>query len=365
MCSGGPAVPVPVWHDTNYDRRIPIGLCDDEAPDVAVTNLPVTVILRDAYFDFGLAESDGDDVIFVDHRGGGAGTILPFERSEYRDGYGLFFVRVGSFNPHDLGDAIWLYFDDGSPTDRQSVASTWTDFNGVWHFDDEGNVVREARGAAPSDVGDNCPATCWDDAAPLYGSLDLHPDEVYSRGAFMAGPPAGARVDNGSVSFMVGPNTNSQFGGGHAVVLDRREGYSGFGNYTMHVTLNGDTRVGISRPTNNSGTYLLLSGSGAVPATGFSVVTATWTPSRLELYVNGGSVGGLDHTAAVLVDDDQPDTYEAAQVLMGIASSGAYNLAARLDEIRVSNAARSAAYVRAEARAHLEQLLQFGATEEY
>ena len=128
----------------------------------------------------------------------------------------------------------------------------------------------------------------------------------------------------------------------------------------MHVTLQDGSRVGVSRPTNNTADYLLLSAAGSVPNSSFSVVTATWTSSRLELYVNGASVGGVDHTAAPLLDDNEPATFAAAQVLMGIASSGDFNLQARLDEVRLSTTARSAAFVRAEARAHLEQLLQFG-----
>jgi Concanavalin A-like lectin/glucanases superfamily len=345
---------VPQWHDAAYNRRTSVGLCDSAAPDASVDGLPVTVVLRAADFDFASTHNNGLDVVFVDHRGTAAGTLLSFERAEFRDGYALFFVRIDAFNPHDLGDAIWLYYDRASPPNRQDANATWTDFNGVWHFDDEDDVGREARGASLQDVGNS---TYWDDGAPLYGSLDL----VGNGDSFMAGPPGGARIDNGAVSFMVGPNSGGTMSNGHGIVIDRWNGSGGFDNDTLHVTLDYGTRVGVSRPNNGSGTYLLLSADGARPNNAFCVISASWTPTQIDLFVNGASVGSVAHTAQPF---QSSGNYVAAQVLMGLVSNANGNIAARLDEIRVSNTARSAAYVRAEAHAHLEQLLQFGVVEQ-
>jgi hypothetical protein len=124
-----------------------LALCDADAPNSTVTGLVLTVMLRDP-FPFSSARADGFDVVFVDQRGTSA-QVLPFERSEYRNGYALFFVRLNA-NPSTLAEHVWIYFNKPAGADAQDIAATWTGFTGA-HFDNEtgrrGAAVNGRRGA--------------------------------------------------------------------------------------------------------------------------------------------------------------------------------------------------------------------------
>src|SRR5205823_292260 len=77
---------------------------------------------------------------------------LPFEKAQFLPNdpggaFAVFFVRVPAFNPHRQADAIWMYWDNATPTPREDVATTFTGYAQVWHMD-----------GAPSNgdfVGDN------------------------------------------------------------------------------------------------------------------------------------------------------------------------------------------------------------------
>jgi hypothetical protein len=98
----------------------------------------------------------------------------------------------------------------------------------------------------------------------------------------------------------------------------------------------------------------VATGFNVVDRNAFNHVTASWTPSQVNLFVNGELVSTVNITSVpfTLRFIDIGTSQELARVLRG-----------RVDELRMSNTPRDAAFARFESRSVLDQLVQLGVVE--
>jgi hypothetical protein len=157
----------------------------------------------------------------------------------------------------------------------------------------------------------------------------------------------------------------SNFFCGHALFWGHQQGSTGFNNDGMHISLfggAGDTvQVGAFIPnTTVSGNFIVSTPAVLDPAT-LSVITLSWGNNLVELYVNG--VLQASRADLVLSTPFTPSNFVVGLSENNSSTQSSGALSGAYDEFRVHPTARNAAYVRAEARAHLEQLIEYGAVE--
>ncbi|HEY4222524.1 MAG TPA: hypothetical protein VGO62_14310, partial [Myxococcota bacterium] len=404
---------LPAWFDVNAQRRQSLGFCDVGAPSEAVTDLPVTVILTPDIFDFATAQPDGSDVFFVD---GSDEQPLPFQKAQFQPTgtapFAVFFVRVPSFNPHTQTDALWMYWDQIAPVSREDIAATWSGHLAVWHMDSvpvnaDGSSLQIASASSVVDtvsgaIALNAFASAANNnqGAFVFGALGLlgH-SALFDAGgvgcgagcqadSFMVLPvPAGLTSDVGSISVVAGSITDSNgdgsqtrsgFGGGgcangsadcgHLWLLGERAGSTGFDAKSLHVTTFEAGRVGVSRPSNPStaGNFSATSDTAVISQDAFSVVSATWSASSIDVTVTVADGATVDQT--VITSARAGVSIPISNFALAVSENTsrfdqAGDLFGSLEEIRVSGVTRSPAFVRAEAAAHLGELFVFGAEE--
>lgn len=351
-------------------------------------DVPVTVVLRGANFNFADSLSAGTDIIFVDHRTNPAGVVLPFQRASFNAGQqnAVFYVRVPRFNAAAQTDSIFMYFRRAGAPEQQNVAGTFNDHLAVWHMDGlpgdgatnvSDNAILETRtGQAATFVDGNVVRSL----PGLLGTAAVVDGGNNGAGAFdsfIILPPLGASVSNGSVSVIVGPLNASGMTGsgcgiaacGHVWFMGRAQGSLGFDGNSAHLTFfDADAKVGVSRPSNPSSAnqFVAATAGGAFDPLRFNVVTVTWDAATMNI-----TTTRLDATGNVVTVSTSAARnvvpFTVTNFVIGVAEFNATNQPAgafggSVDELRVSAAARSPAFVRAEALSHLERLLTFGAS---
>ena len=255
----------------------------------------------------------------------------------------------------------------------------------VWHMDglpadggtqiSDNDIVETRSGQAATLINGNVVFS----APGLLGSSVLLDggDNGVAFDSFLVLPPLGANVSQGSISVIVGPinvsGSPAMIGRGcglaicgHVWFMGRATGSLGFDGASAHMTLfDGDSKVGMSRPSNPStaGGFVAATGAAGFDQTRFNVITTTWTANRVDVTstrIDGSGQVVLQQTSAVR----DVAAFGVTNFVLGVAeqnnngAAGAFG--GTIDELRVSASTRSPQFVRAEALSHLERLLVFG-----
>ncbi|MBM4280876.1 MAG: LamG domain-containing protein, partial [Deltaproteobacteria bacterium] len=255
-------------------------------------------------------------------------------------------------------------------------SATFADYNAAWHFDDPGDNIRlpELRSGLPTKKQANNLDT---DPSFLHRGLALSGNDTFAvlddqePGETVRTAPFQLATDTGSFSFLLGPfndnGTSRPVGNGHTVFYadgPGTTGSAGFDVRSLHFTIvdtaQGDPRAGlrVSLPTNPPPPAGNLEGvavaGGVLDRNVFSHVLMSWTATGVQVYVNGALVALGNATIIPFAVD---------VVKVGSSQLTANVLRASLDELRVSNAPRSAAFARAEAVSIRDLLVTPGAVE--
>ena len=117
---------------------------DNTNADSDLTNFPLLVKFDQDTDIGGESQSDGEDIRFALSDG----TILPYEREDYRvrsgSGSGDFWVKVPTIKASGTGNGsgatIYLYYGSGSAADGADATNVWdSGYAGVWHLNDPTN----------------------------------------------------------------------------------------------------------------------------------------------------------------------------------------------------------------------------------
>lgn len=154
QCIAGACVvapPLPWWHgDFSQRRRLSF---DNSGQTEPLTDFPVLVILDVSSFDYASAAPDGADLRFVDDDGN---TELSYHIEAWNpSGQSFIWVRIPSIDAGSVNDHIWMYYGNPGAPEAQDESGTFDQNHvGVWHLNEtEGPHVDSARGISCTWLG--------------------------------------------------------------------------------------------------------------------------------------------------------------------------------------------------------------------
>ena len=106
---------------------------DNAGQSEDLLNFPVLIVLNSSRIDYALTMDAGQDIRFID---ADLETELPYEIEAWDEGGRSYvWVAVPQIDALSTTDHIWLHYGNPSATDHQNAAGTWdTDYTGVWHL---------------------------------------------------------------------------------------------------------------------------------------------------------------------------------------------------------------------------------------
>lgn len=321
------------WWNSAWSRRLKLPL-DNRGNTAALVDFPLMVRLNSARVDFSRTQDGGQDVRFVDANGS---TVLSHEIERWNEASEcIVWVRVPQIDANTASDFIWLYYGNSTAADAQSPASVWNaNFVAVHHLEETSAQILDSTSL---DVDGEHWKTTMGNSARL-GS-----------GAAFNGVDSGIELlDLTQLSLTSGLTISAWVNTANASSADLQtalgKGNSTTGlNYLLGIKASNPVFCAI---TNEFRTWTPQ--ITALQSNTWYHICAVHTAStnNLQIFVDGIRV--LNTTAAAL-------TANQLKLFVGQHGSGAY-FNGQLDEIRVSNVARSSAWVTAEHRAMNDNLI--------
>jgi hypothetical protein len=140
-------------------------------------NFPVLVILTPGNFDYSHCQSDGRDIRFVD---ADDTTGLKYQIEEWNyNGDSTIWIKVPQIDGSSSTDYIWMYYGNPAAADGQDAENVWeTNYVAVWHLGEGGtgtrydSTINNNDGIPQNYDGDEAVAGAIDGADELDGIND-------------------------------------------------------------------------------------------------------------------------------------------------------------------------------------------------
>lgn len=330
----------PDWWDTAWAYRKKITF-DNSAQEENLANVPVLIRLDDTTIDLSDAENAGEDVRFIDSD---QATVLAHEIETWDavSGVAAIWTKVPQIDAGSDSDHIWMYYGSPGAADTQNPSDVWSDgFVAVYHLSSD-----PGPGGA-GDIANSAGSTRQGTAHESMISLDS-----------VTGI-AGNAIDFDGIDDVV-------------TIEDDPLLRPGAGPYTLEAWFKVPDRTQFGQIAGKleaadpaRGLTIGISGSLLPGALGESILAGyandptahaqTWLPDNdvadsswhyAVLYA-AGAWGGffLDGSAlAKSVDLGSPDIIHTDPFEIGMAA-GTYPLEGSIDEVRISNVARSSDWI--------------------
>jgi glucose/arabinose dehydrogenase len=323
------------WWDAQWRQRTKVTL-DNSQQSEALLDFPVLVRLFDPRIDYSRTMNSGQDIRFVDADGN---TPLPYEIERWDEGgVSTVWVRVPRIDAGSAVDHFWMYYDNPGQSDSQNPAGVWSPSHvGVWHLDSD---LADSSGAGHhgTDFG----------TSPAIGRI------------------AGARQFDGNDWIDVGTSALLEQTGdvtveawvrlddptlpGEQVVLSKQ---SSLGDSTGYgLDYDGATQVLAARSSGLD----IGAAAGVGLDTNWHHLAAVIGGARCELFVDG-----VDQTTDTSCSGLVPGGQSLA---IGALGGGALGTLGAIDEVRIADGARSAAWMRAQFLSTTDQFVTVGASED-
>ncbi|MDD5743063.1 MAG: DUF2341 domain-containing protein, partial [Candidatus Peribacteraceae bacterium] len=297
--------------------------------DADLTDFPVLVrITADA--DIAThAQGSGADLRFSTS----TGMVLPYEREDYHvssgSGSGLFWVKVPKIKARgssSSGAVLYVLFGSGSAADGQTKSTVWeSGFKGVWHFGTSDSLLL-TDSTTNTNNGTNYGATAV--AGTVGGAAKFSGAQYVNCGTGASLNFTGDFTLEAWITPTNPPLTNQALFGKHTSSSVGYWMYYNRTEYPLTISLLGVNNTSLK--------------AGEVSGGETAHVVGIRSGTTLLLYVNGTFVDSLNPGGSVNPTSNNPFT-------IGKRSDNAsYYYKGGIDEIRVSSAARSAAWVKFE-----------------
>jgi hypothetical protein len=122
------------WWDVSWSNRRRL-VFDNSGQSQNLDDFPVMVKLNGGRITYGVTQSGGEDVVFLDSDR----TPLSHEVEMWNEsGESLLWVKVPRIDGGSNSDFIWMYYGNGSVSDSQDMEGVWDDnYMVVWHMHDQ------------------------------------------------------------------------------------------------------------------------------------------------------------------------------------------------------------------------------------
>lgn len=297
--------------------------------DADLTNFPVLVrVVNDS--DMGTVDSaGGDDIRFTDS---GGTTLLKYEREKISGGMGSpmtadFWVKVPLVTTAVSTD-IYIYYGKADATGGQDAVNVWdSNYVGVWHMPNGSTL------SGTDSTSNNNTATAVSAVSATDGIIDGGGSFAGSDDYFQAADSASLKTFSTiSLEAWVYPTAD----GTNRFIMQKSAYESAPGDYLFSITDGSKLRPTLNT-TGNGWTY--FDTTTALGTNAWYHASFTYNGSTIQGYLNGVADGSASATGSIRTSADP--------LRMGCSADavGAYCFTGKMDEVRISNVARSAAWM--------------------
>ncbi len=349
MASPGDAVlkQADAWWDSAWLKRRKIAF--DNSGQGELPDFPVLVRLDSTRIDYSETQDMGQDIRFVDDEG----AQLAHEIEEWDEGGSSYvWVRASIDGYSDTG-YIWVYYGNNGAPDDQDAAAVWDDdFIGVYHMDDD-----QDSSSFNNDLGcGNCPGSS---SGIVDGAYDYDGNNDYSTIANSDEINDGGPWDDKTIEVLFRADTID--GGAKNIIYEQGGGTRGLNIYLS----SGNAYVGgWNRDSGQSdwdGTWLstgIGTGEWHYVALRLRDGTDNFCGDCFEGYLDGTEFGAGEGRRLYAHSGDIRAGYGNTRMHDG--TGGEEELDGMIDELRLSNAARSDDWIAAQYLSMNDSFLSFG-----
>jgi hypothetical protein len=296
----------------------------------SLTNFPVMISITDAQLAAN-AQTTGNDIKFTAADGT---TKLDHEIELYTSGTGklIAWVQVPSVSA-TVNTDIYMYYGNATATNQQNVTGTWdANYKGVWH-------LKESSGSRLDSTSNLNNMTDVGGVSGATGKIGNANGFVRANSEFLNLPDTASTKITGALTLEAWVNSNDIADGSNNVILAKDGGSNISDGYKLNApSSNGQFRLWSSTQvgsTTNGGTNL--------SSNTWYFLTATYDLTTQRIYLNGALDGSVANTST---------TYNNTSPLRigarGSTAGGSNWWDGEIDEVRLSNIARSADWLMAE-----------------
>jgi hypothetical protein len=327
-----------------YRKQITI---DHTKIDSNLTDFPVLVKLTSSNFDFSKARSDGYDIRFCSPD---ESTLYKYERERHDSSSQVaeYWVKIPSISSSS-DTTFWIEYGNASASDGADPTNAWdSNFKGVWHMTDANGTTGAVK----------------DSTANANNGTKLSANEP----ANTDGKIERAQDFDGSNDKITIPDSNS-LDITSAITIEAWVKFDSLATFKTIVSKSSASQINyqlrndynastIQFGFRDSGGIFRAAVSTLTVSTGtFVYVAATFQRPNVNFYVNGASDSAnpvsLDYS---MVSNNYP-------LYMGVENNDSWFFDGIIDEVRISNVVRSAAWIKASYHSGNDTLLSFGSEE--
>lgn len=316
-------------------------------------NFPVLIKLTSANFDFSKTQSGGQDIRFIDSDNN---TQLPYEIELWDSSAktAVIWVKVPQIDSNSASDFIYVYYGNNSASDSQTASSVWdSNFEDVWHLKESGNGTNGEYKDSTSNAnhgqggaGTSTKVPILTSSGKIDGALAFDGTDDYIK----IGDIPSLAFTSPTATFTIASWVKfNNFANASSALISK---YNSTGNkraWAVDIRNDGKPSIQLSENgTFSSSTAVFYKSNQALTVDSwynlvFSIDIATDT---FKIYINGELVSGTHQNSKTTIDDLPVST---ADVLISAHTAGATSTMVNgtLDEIEVSNIARSSNWINA------------------
>ncbi len=324
------------WWDTDWARRRKLTF-DNSAQGEDLVDFPVLVRLSSARIDYGMTQGSGEDIRFVD----GDRAVLKHEVEEWDEsGDSWMWVKIPQIEASSNTDFIWMYYGNASASDGQDAQNVW-DVNhvGVWHLNEGGTGTRFDS----TSYGNNGTTGGYDGNEAITGKIS-GADNLDGINEYI-NVGSSASLDLGT-SFTVSAWIKATALKNYAGIVGKDTNMGSPYSYMLVCHNNGTIGAYYTGVWN-------FSSNAGISAGNWYYLTWVLNGGNIYYYVNSLAYG-LD--SFPYVDDSNDITYFGSWY----SANSNYDFNGTIDEIRISNTARSQDWISAQYLSMNDNFITFG-----
>lgn len=349
------------WWDTAWSNRRRL-VFDNSAQGQSLDDFPVMVKLISGRIDYGVMQSGGEDIRFLDSDR----STLSHEIEMWNEsGESIVWVKVPQIDAGSSSDYMWMYYGNDTIADGQGVQGVWDDsYMLVWHMHDQplggADDISESSqnlglpdtglGTSQGMVSGNRTIGSVGYGMSFNGStqsiVPYSPDPGFFHDAF----------SNKMVTVWLKPANTSRT----QTIFE--EGGSTNGLY-LGIDPDGANPDKVRVVSQNSNSIIEVS-SDAIDTVGYHYVVGAFSSSAtLTLYVDDLFSNSISTVyTSISAHSGEPGLGYTPDSDAAETSSGSY-FEGVIDELRISNAVRSADWIAAQYLSMSDSFISFGAEE--
>jgi GH35 family endo-1,4-beta-xylanase len=322
------------WYNTSWMYRKLITI-DHRKVAATLINYPLLINMpSDSDLAFH-AQANGNDILFTNSDGT---TKLNHEIEKYTSGTGSLqaWVQIPLLSS-TKDTTIYMYYGNGSATDQQNISGTWDgNYAAVWHLNEVGGSQKDSTSHT-----NNLNTISLTKQGSISGQID-GADQFNGSTNYLAAPHSSSLTLSHTLTLeaWINPAQTATTKGSSQTIMRNASSISPWQSFILNYSTPGNN-ICISW-FNTVGTEFDYCGSTTLSINTWYHVVATYDGSTIHTYVNGvedTAYGSGTPTGNILQSDSQ---------FMISQNNRAHAFNGLIDEVRVSNIARSAAWVQTE-----------------